>query len=96
MGRELRTTALPLKMCRKSIVDTTMWKLNASQPFFPSLESLFSTTAIPNISSYGIRLDEEIESVVSESTIRTTKGNTVSIHRKTTMLLSPLKTMRGE
>jgi hypothetical protein len=48
------------------------------------------------MSDYGVRLDEEIASVVDETHIKTTKGSVVPVHRKTTMILSPFKWMRGD
>ena len=48
------------------------------------------------MSEYGVRLAEQVESVVDATTIRTTRGTVVPIHRKTTMILSPYKWMRGD
>lgn len=96
MGKDLRTTAVPLKLCKYPQLDTSAWGLHHSQPFFPPLEKLFKTETVSSLKDYGIRLSESVSSVVDASTIRTSKGNTVPIHRKTTMLLSPFKWMRGD
>jgi hypothetical protein len=65
------------------------------QPFFPPLETLFKTERVSSLKDYGIRLSEPLESVVNDSTIRV-KGKPVPVHRKTTMILSPFKWMRGD
>lgn len=71
------------------------WNIQNLQPFFPSIEKLFKTENLENTASYGIRFQEEIMSIIGENTIRTTSGKEVQIHRKTTMLLSPFKWMKG-
>ena len=96
MGKDLRTIAMEWKLHKCPTVDGAAWKLRNLQPFFPPLEKLFKTDTLPNLSSYGIRLAEEISSVVDETHIRTTKGKTIPVHRKTTMIFSPFKTMRGD
>jgi len=96
MGKDLRTTAVPLKLCKYPTLDTTAWGLQYPQPFFPPLEKLFKTETVANLKDYGVRLSESVSSVVDASTIKTSKGNTVPVHRKTTMLLSPFKWMRGD
>lgn len=95
MGKDLRTHAVELKLHRVPKIDGTPWNLRHVQPFFPTLETLFKTEQLSNLPEYGIKLPEEIESV-QETTVKTTKGRTVPVHRKTTMLLSPFKTMKGE
>ncbi len=96
MGKELRTTAVQLKLHKCSKLDTTAWGLQNAQPFFPPLERLFKTQTLASLSEYGVRMSEGIESVVDATTIRTSKGKTVPVHRKTTMILSPFKWMRGD
>ena len=96
MGKDLRTTAVEMKLQRYGKIDTSAWGLKTAQPFFPSLERLFKTETVPSLSEYGIRLSQPISSVVDKDSVRTTKGKIVPIHRKTTMLLSPFKWMRGD
>ena len=96
MGKDLRTTSTSLKLHRYPRLDATYWGLRNPQPFFPSLEKLFKTDTLTNLQDYGVQLNEEIQSILDETTIRTTKGRTVPIHRKTTMILSPFKWMRGD
>lgn len=71
------------------------WGVQNLQPFFPTIEKLFKTETLENVHSYGIRFEEEVMTIVSPTTIRTTLGKEVEIHRKTTMLLSPFKWMKG-
>lgn len=95
MVKELRTQAVDMKLHRSPKVKCEPWKLTHVQPFFPPLESLFKTERLSSLSEYGVKLPEEVETVVDETHIKTTKGRTLPVHRKTTMLLSPYKTMKG-
>jgi hypothetical protein len=95
MGKDLRTTAVYLKLSRYPKIDTSSWELSDAQPFFPPLEKLFKTERVSGFKEYGIKLSEPIETVLGPDTIRV-KGNSVDIHRKTTMILSPFKWMRGD
>jgi hypothetical protein len=96
MGKDLRTLAVPHKLQRYPRLDGTLWGLKTPQPFFPPLETLFKTETVGSLGDYGIRLGEGIDAVTGDAQIRTTKGATIPIHRKTTMLLSPFKWMRGD
>lgn len=96
MGKDLRTTAVQLKLHRQARIDTTAWGLKNAQPFFPPLETLFKTDTVSSLQDYGVRLSEEIETVVDAGHIKVSKGKVVPIHRKTTMILSPFKWMRGD
>lgn len=96
MGKELRTLPVSLKVSRQPRVDTSSWGLQNPQTFFPPLETLFKVDGLPNRSEYGVTLGERVESVVDADTIKTSKGRTTPVHRKTTMLLSPFKWMRGD
>ena len=96
MGKDLRTTAVQLKLHRYPRLDGTMWDMKNMQPFFPPLEKLFKTEVVSNFQDYGVRLSEEIEKIVDGDMVKTTSGKTPVIHRKTTMILSPFKWMRGD
>jgi hypothetical protein len=96
MVKDLRTTAIQLKLVRRPAPETSPWGLVNAQPFFPPLENLFKTEAVSNLSEYGIKLSEEVESILDSTYIKTTKGRTIPVHRKTTMILSPFKWMRGD
>ena len=95
MGKDLRTTAVPLQCARVSKVDMSAWDLKDAQPFFPPLELLFKTERVPNFREYGVKLSEQLDSVVGADSIKV-KGNVLPVHRKTTMILSPFKWMRGD
>jgi hypothetical protein len=97
---ELKSSQTPI-MLHKYDMSTlrnqsdTHWKIGNLQPFFPSIEKLFKTENLENTHLYGFRFAEEIMSIIGPSTIRSTSGKEVEIHRKTTMLLSPFKWMKG-
>lgn len=96
MVKDLRTTAVQLKLTRHPGLDTSPWGFLTAQPFFPPLEKLFKTETVSNLSEYGIKLSEEVETILDAKHIKTTKGRTLATHRKTTMILSPFKWMRGD
>lgn len=96
MGKDLRTTSTYLKLHRYPRVNMSAWGLQHPQPFFPPLEKLFKTETVASLKDYGVGLREEVAEVLAEDTIRTTKGTSASVHRKTTMILSPFKWMRGD
>jgi hypothetical protein len=95
MVKELRTQTVDMKLHRPPKMQGTQWNMTHVQPFFPPLETLFKTERLSNLSEYGVKLPEEVESIVDETHVKTTKGRTLPVHRKTTMVLSPYKTMKG-
>lgn len=95
MGKDLRTVPTLLRLHKQQPIDGTAWGLPGLQPFFPPLEMLFKTHTVPNLSEYGVRLTEEIQRVLDADHIQV-KGKSTPIHRKTTMILSPFKWMRGD
>lgn len=95
MGKDLRSTAVLIKLSRHTKPDTSVWGLQNPQVYFPPLEKLFKTENLQSVSEYGVKLSEEIESVIDADHVKTAKG-VVEIHRKTTMILSPFKWMRGD
>jgi len=95
MGKDLRSTPVPLKIHRMPKMDGSQWSMKTMQPFFPSLEKLFKTENLSNLREYGVKLSSPMESVAGPSSVRL-NGREVEIHRKTTMILSPFKTMRGD
>lgn len=74
----------------------THWNIQNIQPYFPPIEKLFKSSQLESVSDYGIRFNEEVSTVLGPDKIRTVNGSTIDIHRKTTMLVSPYKWMRGE
>ena len=95
MGKDLRTLPIHLKLGRHPRLEASAWSLRDAQPFFPPLETLFKTERVAGFKDYGIKLSEPLESIVDADTIKV-KGASVAIHRKTTMILSPFKWMRGD
>lgn len=71
------------------------WNSDHLQPFFPPIEMLFKTNELENVHEYGIKFDEPVQAIVSKDTIMTASG-VKQVHIKSTMLLSPLKWMRGD
>ena len=72
------------------------WGIDHIQPFFPPIEKLFKTENIENIKDYGIRFENGITDIRSATTIRTSDGSVVEVHKKITMLLGPYKWMQGD
>ena len=70
------------------------WNVQNIQPFFPPIEKLFKVSE--NSSEYGIRFPEEITNILSATTVRTSASDSVNVHTKITMLLSPFKWMQGD
>lgn len=95
MVKDLRTTAVELKLHKYPRIDASAWDMKNVQPFFPPLEKLFKTEALANLQDYGVRMTEEVQKVVDADHIQV-KGKNVEVHRKTTMILSPFKWMRGD
>ena len=95
MGKDLRTNATLLRLHKYPALDTTQWELHNAQPFFPPLEMLFKTHTVSQLPSYGIRLSDEIQKVIDKTHVQV-KGKPIEVHRKTTMILSPFKWMRGD
>lgn len=95
MGKDLRTNATLLRLHKYPRLDGSAWDMKNLQPFFPPLETLFKTHTVSNLSDYGVRLSDEMEKIVDESHVQV-KGKPVEVHRKTTMILSPFKWMRGD
>lgn len=96
MVKELRTVAVDAKVHRLPKLAGDLWGLSNVQPFLPCLEQLFKTEHLSTVSEYGLKFPEGVDSVVDETHIKTTLGRTLPVHRKTTMILSPFKTMKGE
>ena len=95
---DLRTMSVALSLQRydtKSL-KAQNWGIQHLQPFFPAIQKLFKTEVRDSPQEFGFRVNEGIAAIVDSELIRTTKGNTVPVHRKTTMLLSPYKWMQGD
>ncbi len=64
MGKDLRTSAIQLKLHRYPKIDGTAWGFQTLQPYFPVLERLFKTETLNSLHEYGIRLSSELDQVV--------------------------------
>ena len=95
MGKDLRTTSVQMKIHRMPRLDGSPWSMKTMQPFFPCLEKLFKTENLANVNDYGVKLEYPIDSIVDTDHVKV-QGATLPVHRKTTMILSPFKTMRGD
>ncbi len=76
MGKDLRNNATLMRLHKYPKLDGSLWDLKQLQPFFPSLETLFKTNALSNLSDYGVRLIDEIQKIVDETHIQV-KGKPV-------------------
>jgi hypothetical protein len=96
---ELRSSNVLLSVTRytNSIQESALhqWGIQNIQPYFPPMEKLFKTSCLQQLSTYGIKFKDDILSVTDANTIQTVFGS-MKIHRKTTLILSPYKMMRGE
>lgn len=98
---ELKSIPVPLQVHRYKDLGNirasakTYWNIEHIQPFFPPIEHLFKTDELENVHEYGLKLDEQIQSVLSKNTIQTLSGPK-QVHLKATMILSPFKWMRGD
>lgn len=95
MVKDLRTTSTVLKLQKYPKLDMTAWDIRDPQPFFPPFERLFKTETLSSLYDYGVRLSDSIETVLGPDHVRV-KGSSIEVHRKTTMILSPYKWMRGD
>jgi hypothetical protein len=102
-GGELKSTPLPVQVARYKCMDTirprmsTYWGVDHSQPFFPSLETLFKVEAVTDgWCEYGIKLDTPIQSINSPTEVTTVHGTSIPVHIKQTSILNVLKWMRGD
>jgi hypothetical protein len=59
------------------------------------LERLFKTDTVASLPDYGVRLSDQLQAITDADHVKTAKG-IVPVHRKTTMILSPFKWMRGD
>uniref|UniRef100_A0A6C0AJC7 Protein kinase domain-containing protein n=1 Tax=viral metagenome TaxID=1070528 RepID=A0A6C0AJC7_9ZZZZ len=94
---DLRTNAVALSVQRYETLKAQQpWGIRHIQPFFPPIQKLFKTEVRDSPQEFGFRLDESVSAIIDSTSIRTSKGHTVPVHRKTTMLLSPFKWMQGD
>jgi|688.fasta_scaffold03851_14 hypothetical protein len=98
---ELRTSVVPIEIVKylnlQGLREQAQkhWGIRNLQPFFPCLETLFKIEEFRIPFHYGLRMRRMVQTIASPDTIFFNSTET-TIHRKTTMLLSPWKWMRGE
>ena len=98
---DLRSSAIPLSVHRYDMkqirsLSKEQWGIDHLQPFFPPIERLFKTELLMTPKEFGIKFEDEIKTIVDQNNIKTSKGKTVEVHKKITMLLSPFKWMQGD
>lgn len=98
---ELRTNPIPLSVHKYGNLSFLQagakqyWGISHIQPFFPSIEKLFKTDKLECSGEYGLRFKDEVSGITSDSTIRTSSGEIIQVHKKVSMILAPFKCMRG-
>jgi len=98
---ELKSVPIPAQVHKyremQKIRDTasTHWNVDHLQPFFPSLEVLFKTDNLEKVKDHGLKLDEQLESIVSEDKVLTSTGEK-DVHIKQAVIVNPFKWMRGD
>lgn len=98
VGSDLRTNAVAISLQRydTKALKAQNWGVNHLQAFFPPIQKLFKTEVRDSPQEFGFKVNDSIAAILDADSIRTTKGNVVPVHRKTTMLLSPFKWMQGD
>jgi len=97
---DLRTSCLSLNVHKYNISELQKeaekdWGIYNLQPFFPSLEKLFKINELESPLQYGLQLTDEIQSIITSNTIRTSTG-IKSVHKKISMILSPFGMIKEE
>lgn len=96
---ELKTVSLPIQVSKQKDLKQSIAEhlgVKHTQPFFPSLETMFKVENLENVRDHGIKLDDPIQIIHSKKSITTASGKTRDIHVKQTMLLSSFRWMRGD
>lgn len=98
---ELKSVAIPAQVHKyremQKVRETAgvHWNVEHLQPFFPSLELLFKTENLENVKDHGLKLNEQMESVISKDKILTSSGEK-EVHIKQAVIVNALKWMRGD
>ena len=96
---ELKTISLPIQVSKQKDLKQAIAEhlgVQHTQPFFPTLETMFKVEHIENVREHGLKLDDPIQTIHSKESITTISGKTRDIHIKQTMIVSPFKWMRGD
>lgn len=98
---DLRTTPATLDVMKYTNIHgireqaNKYWKFRSIQPYFPSMELLFKLDNVKTPLHYGLRVKQPLQTISGHDTIFA-GGIETTIHRKTTLLLGPFQTMRGD
>ena len=99
---DLRTNPISLNLHRYSQLTSLKddarkeWGVSHLQPFFPPIETLFKTNDLAFVHEYGIKLKNEISTILPEHVKCTGSNELHEVHLKKRMILSPFKYMQGE
>ena len=96
---ELKTISLPIQVSKQKDLKQSIAEhlsVKHTQPFFPSLETMFKIEHVENVREHGIKLDDPIQAIHSKSSITTASGKARDIHVKQSMLVSTFRWMRGD
>lgn len=98
---DLRTSTVTLDVQRVQHVQGLReqgqkhWKIRNLQPYFPAMEPLFKLDHVKMPYHYGLKVATPLQTISSPESIFA-GGSEQVIHRKTTMLLSPYRWMKGD
>lgn len=98
---DLRTTSVPLDVQRihhlQGLREQAQkhWKIRNLQPYFPAMEPLFKLDNVKMPFHYGLKVGSPLQTIASRDTIFC-GGTEIPVFRKTTMLLSPYRWMKGD
>ena len=96
---ELKTVCLPVQVSKQKDLKQSIsehWNVEHTQPFFPSLETMFKVEHTENVRDHGLKLDDPIQTIHSKDSVTTVSGRTCNIHIKQSMIVSSIKWMRGD
>jgi len=96
---ELKTPPLSIQVSKQKDLKqqgSQHWGVDHIQPFFPTLETMFKVEHLENVRDHGLKLENGIQTIVSKNKIVVLNGSSKDIHIKQTMLVDPIKWMRGD
>lgn len=99
---DLRTNPIPLSLHKYTHLPVLRdeayknWGLSSIQPFFPAIEVLFKTNELAFVNEYGIKMKEEVSSILTDHVKCNGSSNLREVFLKKRMILSPYKTIQGE
>lgn len=99
---DLRTTPATLDVAKITHLQglreqaQKQWKIRNLQPFFPAMEQLFKLDHVRMPFHYGLKTKQTVQTISSPEKVFSSSGQETPVHRKTTMVLSPFRWMRGD